>query len=275
MEKEQFKMIKQLCVAAVAAVIASTSAYAGNVVVNGSTTVLPIVQKALDVFPKAHQDITISLSGGGSGNGIKALVDGLTNVAMSSRDIKPAEVDAAKAKGINPNRIVVAVDAIVPVVNNANPVKDITLATLKAVYEGKITNWKEIGGDDAPIVVVSRDSSSGTFECWEELVMKKARVTPRALMQASNGTVVQAVAKNKNAIGYIGLGYVDNQTKALEIAGKKASAEAAKTKHWPLSRDLYFFTNGAPQGDVKTFVDFMLSADGQKLVKEAGYVPLN
>ena len=154
--------------------------------------------------------------------------------------------------------------------------RSITLATLKAIYEGKIRNWKDVGGKDAPIVVVSRDSSSGTFETWEELVMKKARVTPRALLQTSNGTVVQTVAKNVNAIGYIGLGYVDGQTKSLTIAGTKATAQNAKTKTWPLSRELYFFTNGTPSGAAKSFTDFVLDpAKGQKLVKETGFVPLH
>ena len=167
-------------------------------------------------------------------------------------------------------------DALVFIVNEDNPVQSLTLQQLKDIYAGTITNWKDVGGKDAPIVVVSRDSSSGTFETWEELVMKKARVTPRALLQTSNGTVVQTVAKNVNAIGYIGLGYVDGQTKSLTIAGTKATAQNAKTKTWPLSRELYFFTNGTPSGAAKSFTDFVLDpAKGQKLVKETGFVPLH
>lgn len=270
--------LKKVAAAAAAAVVVSTAsmgAAASELVITGSTTVLPIVQKALESYAQEKGAAAISLSGGGSGNGIKALVDNLANVAMSSRDIKESEVKLAQSHGVTPYRIAVAVDAIVPVVNNANPVKDLSLATLKAIYEGKIRNWKEVGGQSAPIVVVSRDSSSGTFETWEELVMKKARVTPRALLQASTGTVVQTVAKNVNAIGYIGLGYVDAQTKPLTIDGLKATADAAKTKKWPLSRELYFFTNGAPKADTKHFVDFMLDAKkGQKLVKETGFVPV-
>lgn len=272
-------LVKKLAAAAAAAVVMSTAGFgasAAEIVVNGSTTVLPIVQKALEGYSHEAGAAAISLSGGGSGNGIKALIDGLTDVAMSSRDIKTSETNLAKSRGVTPYRIPVAVDAIVPVVNNANPVKNVTLATLKAIYEGKIRNWKDVGGKNAPIVVVSRDSSSGTFETWEELVMKKARVTPRALLQASNGTVVQTVAQNTNAIGYIGLGYVDRQTKALTIDGKTATAAAAKTKAWPLSRELYFFTNGEPKAAVKHFMDFMLDAKkGQKLVKETGFVPLS
>lgn len=268
-------LLKKIC-AAVALTAAIGTCAAGEIVVNGSTTVLPIVQKAAETFTKENPAITIALSGGGSGNGMKALVDGLTDVAMSSRDIKDSETKLAQSKNVTPVRTAVAVDAIVPVVNNANPVKNISMADLKAVYEGKITNWKQLGGANAPIVVVSRDSSSGTFETWESLVMKKARVTPRALLQTSNGTVVQTVSKNKNAIGYIGIGYVDGQTKALTVDGNKATAAAAKDKTWPLSRELYFFTNGQPKGDVKVFVDWIVNpAKGQQAVKATGFVPLS
>lgn len=265
---------KKLCAAAAMMTVAASS-FAGDLVINGSTTVLPIVQKATEAFTKENPQVSVSLSGGGSGNGIKALVDGLTTIAMSSRDIKASETALAKKNNITPYRIAVAVDAIVPIVHNGNAVKSLSMAQLKSIYEGKIKNWKEVGGEDAAIVVVSRDSSSGTFETWEEFVMKKARVTPRALLQTSNGTVVQTVAKNKNAIGYIGIGYVDNQTQALVIDGKKATAESAKSKTWPLARELYFFTNGEPKGDAKLFVDYMLDpAKGQKCVSETGFVPL-
>lgn len=269
-------MMKNIVATSVAFLVASSAAFAGEVVINGSTTVLPIMQKVTEAFAKDNPDISVTLSGGGSGNGIKALVDKLTDVAMSSRDIKSSEAELAANRGVTPNRIAVAVDAIVPVVNTANPVKDLTLAQLKAVYEGKIRNWKDVGGKNAPIVVVSRDSSSGTFETWEELVMKKARVTPRALLQTSNGTVVQTISKNQNAIGYIGLGYLDKNTKALTVEGKTVSADAAKKREWPLSRELYLFTNGAPQKDVKRVVDYVLSpAKGQKFVKATGFVPVN
>lgn len=266
-------MLKKLCLAAAMAAVAAGS-WAGDLMLNGSTTVLPVAQKATEVFAKTNPEVHIALSGGGSGNGVKALIDGLTNIAMSSRDIKSSEVKLAEQRGVNPFRTAVAVDAIVPVVNNANTVKDLTQDQLKAVFEGKIRNWKDVGGKDAPIVVVSRDSSSGTFETWESLVMKGARITPRALLQTSNGTVVQTVSKNVNAIGYIGIGYLDNQTKALTLGGKKATAETAKSKQWPLLRELYFFTNGQPAGDAKAFTDFVTSAAGQKIVQETGFVPL-
>lgn len=174
---------------------------ADEIVVNGSTTVLPIMQKVSEAYMAANPNVQIALSGGGSGNGIKALLDGLANIAMSSRDIKGSEKELAAKKGINPVRTAVAVDALVPVVNPKNPITELSLSQLKDIYTGKITNWKEVGGADANIVVVSRDTSSGTYETWEELVMKKAKVMPKALLQASNGAVEQVVAKNPNAIG--------------------------------------------------------------------------
>lgn len=248
---------------------------AQQVVINGSTTVLPVVQKAGESFMASHPDIELSISGGGSGNGIKALLEKQCDIAMSSRDIKDKEVDAAKKNGVTPNRIAIAVDAIVPVVNPANTVSNLTTAQLRDIYSGKITNWKELGGADGKIVVISRDTSSGTFECWQELVMKEERVNPAALMQASNGAVVQTVSKNKNAIGYVGLGYMDKSTKGLKVNDVTATPQTALSKQWPVARELYVFTNGAPAGGAKAFVEYLLDpGKGQKDVLEVGYVPL-
>jgi phosphate transport system substrate-binding protein len=249
---------------------------AQQVVINGSTTVLPVVQKAGEAFMASHPGTELSISGGGSGNGIKALLEKQCDIAMSSRDIKDKEVEAAAKNGVTPLRTPIAIDAIVPVVNPANKVAALTVEQLRDIFAGKITNWKDLGGEDAQIVAVSRDTSSGTFESWEELVMKKERVSPKALMQASNGAVVQTVSKNKNAIGYVGLGYVDKSTKGLKVNNVTANAETAVSKQWPIARELYIFTNGAPKGVVKEFVDYLLAPDkGQKDVREVGYVPLS
>jgi phosphate transport system substrate-binding protein len=255
--------------------LVASAAFADTTIkIDGSTTVLPIMQKVVEAYMKAHPDVKISVSGGGSGNGIKALIDGATDIAMASRAMKDKEIDLAKSKKVAPNQIVCAIDAIVPVVNPANPLSAITLAQLKDLYTGKITAWKDLGGA-GPVVVISRDTSSGTYETWEHLVMKKDRVFPGALMQASNGAVVQAVSKNKNAIGYVGVGYLDATTKPLTVDGVKPTAENAKTKKYPIARELYLYTNGAPAGAVKGLIDFMLGSEGQKLVKEAGFVPLS
>lgn len=271
----QMKRIVLASLLALSCLLPAQAKAADEIVVNGSTTVLPIMQKVSEAYMAANPNVQIALSGGGSGNGIKALGEKQCDVAMSSRDIKDKERAAAEKKGVKPVRIAVAVDAIVPVVNPENPVKDLSLDQLAAIYSGKVRNWKELGGQDGPIVVISRDTSSGTFESWQELVMKKERVTPAALMQASNGTVVQAVAKNKNAIGYIGLGYLDKSVKGLTVSKVAASAKTALDGEWPIARELYIFTNGDPKGGVKKLVDYLLAADkGQKDVLAVGYVPL-
>lgn len=250
-------------------------AQAGQLSVNGSTTVLPVMQKAGEAFMASHPDIQLSISGGGSGNGIKALIEGQCSVAMSSRGMKDKELKAAAAKNVAPKLIAIAYDAIVPVVHPKNPVKNLTSEQLRGIYSGKITNWKELGGNDGKIVVVSRDTSSGTFECWNELVMGGERVKPSALMQASNGTVIQAVAKNVNAIGYVGLGYLNDSIHGVTVDNKEPTPANAVSKQWPVSRELYIITNGEPKGEVKTLVDFLLASDkGQKSVLEVGYVPL-
>jgi phosphate transport system substrate-binding protein len=233
-----------LCLLAGAGVV-----FAENIVIKGSTTVLPIAQATLEAYMKANPGAKISLSGGGSGEGIKALIDQSTDIATSSREIKESEIALAKSKGSNPTAAIVAIDAIVPIVNPKNRVKDLTIDQLSQIYQGKITNWKEVGGDDLQIVVISRDSSSGTFESWNELVLHKAKVTPRAQMQASNGAIVQAVSKNRYALGYIGLGYLDKTVKGLTVSGVQASAKTAIAKTYPIARPLYMYTNGEPKGE--------------------------
>ena len=257
-----------------ATVFTASQVLAGSVSINGSTTVLPIAQKVAEAFMKEHPDVKISISGGGSGNGIKALIDKTTDIADSSRQIKPEELEQAKAKGANPVEFEVAYDCIVPVVHPSNPLKNITLDQLKGLYKGEIKNWKEIGGEDKPVVIISRDTSSGTYEVWEEKVMKKERVFPGALLQASNGAIVQAVSKNPNAIGYIGVGYLDKSVKSLSVNGIAGSKETTLNKTFPISRALYMYTPDKPAGDVKNFLDYVLSAKGQKLVEEEGFIPL-
>lgn len=250
------------------------TALAENIVIKGSTTVLPIAQAALEAYMQANPGAKISLSGGGSGEGIKALIDGSTDIATSSREIKKSEVELAKTKGANPTAAVVAIDAIAPIVNPKNQVKDLTIDQLSQIYQGKITNWKEVGGENLEIVMISRDSSSGTFESWNELVLNKAKVTPRAQMQASNGAIVQAVSKNRYALGYIGLGYIDKTVSVLTVGGIRASAKTAIAKEYPIARPLYMYTNGEPKGETAKFIKFVLSSAGQKIVAKAGFVPL-
>lgn len=270
-------MKKSVFIGVVSAILFLTASlvFGGNLVIKGSTTVLPVTQKAAEAFMKENPDVSISISGGGSGNGMKALIDGTTDIADSSRFIKDKEVKLAMEKGVYPVPFAVAYDCIVPVVHPSNPVKDIGNDKLKAIYEGKIKNWKELGGDDRKVVVISRDTSSGTYEVWEDKVMKKGRVYPGALLQASNGAVAQAVAKNKNAIGYIGVGYINKDVKPLTVNGIEGNPKTALNGSFPISRALYMFTPGWPEGDAAKFINYVLNPEkGQKLVEEVGFVPL-
>jgi phosphate transport system substrate-binding protein len=248
---------------------------AGNVEIKGSTTVLPIAQKVAEAYMKEHPDVKITISGGGSGNGIKALIDGSTDIADSSRFIKDKEVKLAVENGRYPVPFAVAYDCIVPVVHPSNSVENLTMEQLKDIYMGKVRNWKEIGGPDRPVVVVSRDTSSGTYEVWHTKVLKKERVFPGALLQASNGAVVQAVSNNKNAIGYIGLGYVENSVKGLTVNNVRGSEESTLNGTFPISRPLFMFTSGWPEGDTLNFVNYVIHPQkGQEYVSEIGFVPL-
>lgn len=268
------KLFRQLLMGGLCLAIGAGTAFAENIVIKGSTTVLPIAQVTLEAYMKANPDARISLSGGGSGDGIKALIDGSTDIANSSREIKSVEAALAKSKGVSPKEIAVAIDAIVPIVNPKNRVKDLTVDQLSQIFQGKITNWKEVGGEDLQIVVISRDSSSGTFEAWAEMVLNKAKVTPKAQLQASNGSIVQAISKNRYAIGYIGFGYVNKTVKPLTVNGVAASVKTALSKEFPVSRFLYMYTNGEPKGETAKFIKFVLSSAGQKLVAKEGFVPL-
>lgn len=260
-----------------AGTFASSPALAAQqeIIINGSTTVLPVMQKAGEAFMAANPDISLAISGGGSGNGIKALNEGLCDIAMSSRDIKRSEVEQGKAKDVFPVRTAIAVDALVPVVHPENPVKGLSSAQLCDIYAGKITNWKELGGKDDTVVVISRETSSGTYETWVEIIMKKEKIAPSALLQASNGAVAQAVSKNKKAIGYIGFGYLNNTLKKLDVNGVEATPATALSNQWPIARELYIFTNGQPSGASKKLIDFLLDPKkGQKAVSEIGFIPL-
>jgi phosphate transport system substrate-binding protein len=273
--KRVAKIFSAMAVLGLAIAGLAAPAAADDIAITGSTTVLPIAQKAAEVFMKKNTAAKISVAGTGSGDGIKAIIDGTADIGNSSREMKAKEEDLAQSKGVKPKQFVVALDCIVPVVNPANPVKDLSLMQLKDIYNGKIKNWKEVGGEDTPVVVVSRDSSSGTFEVWNEHVLGKDRVRPDAQLQASNGAVAQAVAGNKYAIGYVGIGYLNPQVKPLTVGGVEATAKTAKDKSYPIARGLNMYTNGEPKGMVKEFIEFVLGPEGQKIVKEEGFVPVN
>jgi phosphate transport system substrate-binding protein len=276
-KQEECKMIKKIIIVTVlaASVFIGSVAFAESLTINGSTTVLPFAQAAVEKFISSHTEVNISLSGGGTGNGIKALTDKTANIANASRFIKFDEVKAAVAGGAYPVPFAVALDCLIPMVHPSNPVDGLTTEQLKGIYSGKITNWKEVGGNDVAIVVVGRDTSSGTYGTWQEMIMDaggKTRVTPRAQTVASSGAMLSTVANNKNSIGYDGIGYIDNTVKPLTVNQISGNAANAKDGSYPLSRYLYMFTDGWPQGDTLKFINFMLSDEGQTIVEKTGFI---
>ncbi|MDR3048661.1 MAG: phosphate ABC transporter substrate-binding protein [Elusimicrobiota bacterium] len=245
------------------------------VIAEGSTTVLPIAQKTAESLMNANPAMDISIRGGGSGVGINSLLSGRCDIAMSSRAMKDGEkADAAKKK-VNPKEYTIAMDAIVMIVHNKNAVTALTREQIKDIFTGKITNWKQLGGADKKIVVISRDGASGTFETFNELALNGEKVSKNALMQASNQNVASAVERAEGAIGYVGLGYIGRKVKVVSIEGITPSIETVLNKKYVYSRSLFFYTNGAAKGAVKEYIDFVLSKAGQDMIKELGFVPLN
>ena len=271
--------MRKLVTAFIALVVlsAATMAMAAPIVMDGSTTVLPFGQAAVEQFMKENAGVKFSVSGTGTGNGFKSLADGSAQIANASRFIKDSEIKSCMDKNVYPVPFAVALDCIVPIVHKDNPVKGLSHAQLKDIYSGKVTNWKEVGGADAPIEVVGRDTSSGTYGTWQEMIMdkgEKTRVTPKAQVASSSGAMLSSVSKNKNAIGYEGMGYVNKTVKGLQVDGVSATAATARSGKYPLSRYLYMFTNGWPKGEVLDFIMYMQSDAGQKIVNGTGFVSL-
>jgi phosphate transport system substrate-binding protein len=247
--------------------------FSQNLVIQGSTTVLPITQAAAESYMEINKDADITVRGGGSGTGIAALIDGATNIAISSRPMKTKEIKQAREKGVNPVETVIALDGIAVIVHKDNQVNEISIADLKKIYTGKMTNWKDLGGK-GNIVAISRDVASGTYEVFNEKVLSGAKLTEGALMLASNLEIVRAVEQTPNAIGYVGIGYISDKVKVLKVNGITPSEESVKNGIYPLARSLYMYTNGAPKGLAKSFIDFILSTEGQKIVSDNGFVPV-
>ena len=243
-----------------------------TITIKGSTTVLPIAQACAEAFMNKHPDIDISVQGGGSGVGIASIIDGTCEIGDSSRPIKDKERIKAKEKGVQVYENVVAMDGIAVIVHPSNPVKELTREQIKAIYTGKISNWPGAGGKKGKIVVISRDSASGTFEAFNHLALDKERVRPDSLLNASNNAVAMTVSRTPGAIGYIGLGYLSPKVKSLKVNGIESTKDNVVKGSYVLARKLFMYTNGEPKGTVKQFIDFVLSDDGQKLVDKAGFV---
>ena len=248
--------------------------------IKGSDTCLPVILKESEEFMKKNSNTSIMVTGGGSGVGLGSLITGTTDVAMSSRKMKLDEKlkmqDAAKAF----TEKIFANDALSVVVNPSNKIRQLTREQLEGIFTGKTKNWKEVGGDDMTIVVYSRETSSGTYEFFKEHVLNNKNFASSVLSMPATGAIIQSVGQTKGAIGYVGLAYVEKSVKALKVSFDKGktyvepTVENAKNKVYPITRPLYIYYLKSIEKTVNPFLSYILSAEGQKLVLEVGYVPI-
>jgi len=253
---------------------ATVKAAAGTSVLSiaGSTTVLPIAAKAAEKYMDSNPGIDVQVNGGGTGAGVQAAGEGTAMIGMASRDLKAEELK--KYPDLIPHQI--AIDGLVFITNTENPIPSLTLDQIKKIYDGNITNWKEVGGKDAQIVVVGRDSASGTRDYMFTDVMKKADFVKTQLEKNSNGAVKQTIEQTSTAIGYVGLGYVDQTIHAVPLSVNGTlmvpSIEAVKAGTYPLSRPLHLLTKGQPTGDAEKFIAFLGGEEGEKIITEEGFI---
>ena len=277
-----------LLTAACAAPSASVSVSAAQVTIEnkGSDTMVNLALAWAEAYQKEHPDVRLSVTGGGSGTGLAALINGTVDIANASRAIKDEEKKQAEANGIEPVEFAVALDAIAVIVNPANPVAELTLPQLSAIYSGQITNWREVGGEDRPMVLLSRETNSGTHVYFLEHVLRLGRkddktlFSPDTLLMPSSEGISAEARQNPNAIGYDGLGYVTPDLKTIAVAKEEGGGYVLPTiatvndKSYPIARDLYMYTRGQPTGAVKDYLDWLLGAEAQKIVAELGFVPV-
>ncbi|MCF8010209.1 MAG: phosphate ABC transporter substrate-binding protein [Clostridiales bacterium] len=248
----------------------------GTLQVNGSTTVTPVAQAWAEKFHQKHSGVEVVVSGTGSGNGIAALINGTTDIAMASRKMK--EKEEAKFDG-TPKCHVVGRDGVAIVVHPGNSVESLTMEEAKAVFTGEVTNWKEVGGADQEITVYTRDTSSGTYGFVKEKVLEDENFAKAARKTASNASMAKTIAQEESSIGYCGLAFVDDSLKAVSISADgadpvKPSFETAASGDYPVVRDLNMYTIGEAEGLAKAFFDYGFSEEGQAIVKEIGYLPV-
>ncbi|MDR0427257.1 MAG: PstS family phosphate ABC transporter substrate-binding protein [Dysgonamonadaceae bacterium] len=248
--------------------------------IKGSDTVLPLSQKEAENYMKDNSSATIIVTGGGSGVGISALLAGTTDIAQSSRKIKFDEKKKLQEAGKTVKEIIIAYDALAVVVHPSNKVQNLTREQLEGIFTGKITNWKELGGDELEIVPYSRETSSGTYEFFKESVLKNKNYKNGIMSMPATGAIIQSVSQTKGAIGYVGLAYLNKNVKAIHVSYDKGktfvepSVTNAKMKTYPIVRPLYYYYLTKDEKAVRSFVDYVLSVNGQKTVQEIGFIAL-
>ncbi|MFH0739478.1 MAG: phosphate ABC transporter substrate-binding protein [Candidatus Omnitrophota bacterium] len=258
-----------------------------SIQIKGSDTMVNLGQAWAEKYMEVNPQEFIAVTGGGSGTGFSSLISGTCDIAMSSRNIKEKEISLAKQKGVNPYEIKIALDGLAVVVNPNNPVSKLTVEQLAQIFTGKVKNWKELGGLDSKIVLLSREVNSGTHVYFKEHILRKndlnsqEEFAPGALMLSSSQAIADEVAQNPGAIGYYGMGYISSKQKPIWIAKdaqseyEAPSIENVINGKYPISRPLLLYTNGQSQGLVKKFIDFCLSKEGQDIVLKTDFVPIN
>lgn len=261
---------------------ADAAAYIEN---KGSDTIVNLALAWAERYQEEHPEVRISVTGGGSGTGIASIINGTVDIANASRQIKGEEIDAAQSNGVEPVEHIIARDAIAVIVHPQNPVSQLTLKQISDIYSGKFTNWSEVGGEDRPIVRLSRETNSGTHVYFLETVLRlgssedKTLFSTDTLLLPSSEGIISEVRQNPNAIGYDGLGYVPHDLKMIAIAEEEGGAyvlpsiPTVNDKTYPIARDLYMYTDGEPTGIVKDYLDWILGMEAQEIVAELGFVP--
>ncbi len=261
-----------LCATVFGVMVSGTAGAAGKIVIDGSTTVGPIAKAFATHFTRST-GVQVTVSESGSGNGAKSLINKTCDIATMSRPMKDKELAAARSKGVNPVEHIVALDGLCIVVHPSNRVNALTKAQIRGIYMGKYTNWSEVGGPNAPIVMIQRESNSGTADSFKELVMGKDNpISKRAETQSSNGAIKSRVASTPAAISYIGLGFVDASVKAVLVDGIEADVKTVRNNTYPIHRPLFMYTNGQPTGAVKQFIDLPKTIEGKNIIHETGFV---
>jgi phosphate transport system substrate-binding protein len=267
---------------------ASEEAVEGRAIQNkGSDTLVNLALAWAEAYQSVQPDVSIAVTGGGSGTGIAALINGTVDIANASRAMKEEEIAQAQANGFDPVEIRVAIDALAVIVHPDNPVDQLTIQQLSDIYTRRIVNWKEVGGNDAPIVLLSRETNSGTHVYFLEQVVRQGDkenediFAPQTLLMPSSVGITSEIRRNPNAIGYDGLGYVTEHEKVLAIAKDGNSpyvlptTETGADGSYPLSRFLFMYTAGEPEGSIAEYIDWIKGPEGQAIVAELGFVPLN
>jgi phosphate transport system substrate-binding protein len=264
----------------IATLILSFQIFATAQVLKGSDTMLPLSQKLAEQYMKANNGKTVTVNGGGSGVGIAALVDNTTDIAMASRKIKFAEKQKMQETGRTSKEVIVAYDALAVVVNPANKVTNLTREQLEGIFTGKITNWKQVGGEDLKIIVYSRETSSGTYEFFKEHVLNNKNYMNGIMSMPATGAIIQSISQTKGAIGYVGLAYLNSSVKAIHVSYDKGktyvepSVANAKNKTYPIVRPLFYYYDIKLEKKVKSYIDYVLSPEGQAIVSKVGYIPV-